>query len=267
MEGDPPFLRELLAMRTSILRRFSTAALVSAALVTLPARADQPGFATANIQVLNAWNMIDPATGNNPTKGDQTVVTFNYFSTWDLGDVNVFVDFNRARGHFEGATDDARVYGEIAPRIGLGKAFGVKVPGFRDLGPAFELNHGGSFYAYLAGIGGDFALPQPYVLGLNLYYRYDKFVGDTYQATTFWGIPFAVGPARFAFKGFADFTEGKDFAGKKGLDLMTQPELLLDVGAFFGKPGKLWAGTEYWLHKHPVRDVQALQAMVEWTIR
>lgn len=258
-------------MRSSLLRRLSTAAALLAAgfvgLAATAARADQPGFATANIQVLNAWNMNDPATGNDPSKGDQTVITFNYFGTWDLGDVNFFADFNRARGHF-GDGSDAKVYGEIAPRLGLGKAFGLRVPGFRDLGPAFELNHGGNFYAYLAGVGGDFALPQPYVAGLNVYYRYDKFVKNTWQATAYWGIPFQVGPVGFAFKGFADFTEGENFAGTDtGLDLMTQPELLVDVGALFGKPRRFWVGTEYWLHVHPEKDVQALQAMVEWTLR
>jgi nucleoside-specific outer membrane channel protein Tsx len=256
-------------MRTPLLRRLSTAALFAAALALAPtpAHAQQSGFATANIQVLNAWNMNDPLSGNNPTKGDQTVVTFNYFGTWDLGDVNFFVDFNRARGHFEGASDDARVYGEIAPRLDLGKVAGVKVPGFRNIGPAFELNHGGNFYAYLAGIGGDFALPQPYVAGLNVYYRYDKFVGDGWQTTAYWGIPFKVGPASFAFKGFADFAKAKDVDGSTGLDIMTQPELLLDLGAFAGKPGRFWAGTEWWIHRNPIRDTQAVQAMIEWTLR
>jgi nucleoside-specific outer membrane channel protein Tsx len=258
-------------MRTTLPRRLSTAAALLAAgfvgLAATPARGDQPGFATANVQVLNAWNMEDPATGNDPSKGDQTVVTFNYFGTWDLGDLNFFVDLNRARGHF-GDGSDAKAYGEIAPRLGLGKAFGLKVPGFRDLGPAFELNHGGNFYAYLAGIGGDFALPGPYVAGLNVYYRYDKFVKNTWQATAYWGIPFKVGPVGMAFKGFADFTKGENFAGtESGLDLMTQPELLVDVGAFFGKPNRFWAGTEYWLHAHPQKDTQALQAMLEWTLR
>lgn len=260
-------------MRTTLLRRLSTAALIAAAaLVASPARAE--GFATANIQVLNAWNMNDPLTGNNPTKGDQTVVTFNYFGTWDLGDVNFFVDMNRARGHFQerfpgdpNAGEDARIYGEIAPRIMLGKLLGLKVPLFRDVGPSFELNHGNNFYAYLAGVGGDFALPQPYVAGLNVFYRYDKFVGDGWQATAYWGIPFKVGPASFAFKGFADFAEGEDLDGSSGLDLMTQPQLLLDLGAFAGKPGRIWAGTEWWIHRHPVRDTQAVQAMVEWTLR
>jgi nucleoside-specific outer membrane channel protein Tsx len=256
-------------MRTIALRRISFAFALAGALAVAPAaRADQPGFATANVQVLQAWNMNDVA--NDPTNGDQTVVTFNYFGTWAYGDLNFFADLNRARGHFA-AGDDARAYAEIAPRLGIGKVLGLETPVlgiFRDLGPAFELNHGGNFYAYLAGIGGDFALPSPYIAGLNVYYRYDKFVKNTWQATAYWGVPFKVGPVGFAFKGFADFTKGENFAGtESGLDLMTQPQLLVDVGGLFGKPNRLWAGTEYWLHVHPERDTQALQAMLEWTLR
>jgi nucleoside-specific outer membrane channel protein Tsx len=224
-------------MRTSLLRRISTVALFAAALsVSLPARAED-GFSTGNLQVLQAWNMNDPATGNTPSKGDQTVVTFNYFTTHALGDLNFFVDFSRAQGHFDSGID-AFAYGEINPRFMLGKMLGKQLPLviFKDLGPAFELNHGNNFYAYLGGIGGDFNLPGPYLAGLNLYYRYDKFVGDTAQATFYWGVPFALGPAKFAFKGFMDITQGKNFLGdnSRGLDLMTQPELLLDVGSFFG---------------------------------
>jgi nucleoside-specific outer membrane channel protein Tsx len=247
-------------MRTTLLRLAAALALVAAAS---DARADQPGFATANIQVLQAWNMDDVA--NDPVNGDQTVVTFNYFGTWDYGDVNFFADLNRARSHFA-AGDDARAYAEIAPRLMVGKLFGLEVPGLVDFGPAFELNHGGNFYAYLAGIGGNIALPAPYVLGVNVYYRYDKFVKNTAQATVFWGAPFKIGPAGFAFKGFADFTKGES-ATDSGLDLMTQPQLLVDVGGFFGKPNRLWAGTEYWMHLHPVRDTHSVQAMLEWTLR
>ena len=247
-------------MRTTLLRLAAAALVVSAGG---GARADQPGFATANVQVLQAWNMDD--VNNNPASGDQTVVTFNYFGTWDYGDLNFFADFNRARGPKDG---DAWAYGEVAPRLMVGKLFGLQIPGIVDFGPAFELNHGGNFYAYLAGLGGNLALPAPYVLGLNVYYRYDKFVKNTAQATVFWGAPFQVGPAGFAFKGFADFTKGENFAGtESGLDLMTQPQLLVDVGGFFGKPNRYWLGTEYWLHLHPERDTHAVQAMLEWTLR
>jgi nucleoside-specific outer membrane channel protein Tsx len=266
-------------MRTIVPRRISFAVALAAALTTglaTSARADQPGFATANVQVLQAWNMNDPLSGNNPTSGDQTVVTFNYYGTWDYGDLLMFADLNRARGHFEprfpgdpNAGEDARVYGEVQPRFGVGKILGLQGPIgiFRDLGPAFELNQGNDFYAYLAGVGGDLALPRPYVTGVNLYYRYDKFVRHGWQATLYWGVPFEVGPVPFALAGFADFAEGEDVDGSSGLDLMAQPQLLVDVGSLAGKPGRYWAGAEWWVHRNPVRDTQALQAMVQWTLR
>jgi hypothetical protein len=54
---------------------------------------------------------------------------------------------------------------------------------------------------------------------------------------------------------------------------MTQPELLLDVGALAGAPGKLHAGVEWYLHSYAdpadggkTKTVSAPQAMIQWTI-
>jgi nucleoside-specific outer membrane channel protein Tsx len=253
---------------TSFLRHLTLAALLAAAL---PARAGE-GFSTANVQLLQAFDLRDPVNGQISPEGDITTATFNYFTTWNLGDLNMFVDFSRARGHytnpFTGGNDgDAKVYGEIQPRIGLAKAFGLKVPLFRDLGPAAELNAGNDFYAYLAGVGGDLALPGPYLAGVNLYYRYDKFAGNGWQATVYWGVPFSLGPVPLKLAGFADFAKALDAQGHADLDVVTQPQLLVDVGSFLGKADRVWVGTEYYVHLNPAKDTQAVQAMVQWTLR
>jgi nucleoside-specific outer membrane channel protein Tsx len=255
-------------MRTSLLRLTLAASL---AATTLTARAD--GFSTANVQLLQAFDLRDPVNGQISPEGDITTLTFNYFTTWNYGDLNMFVDFSRARGHFGSADGtvndgDAKIYGEVQPRVGLGKVFGLKVPGFRDFGPAGELNAGNNFYAYLAGVGGDFALPGPYLAGLNVYYRYDKFVGDGWQATVYWGVPFKVGPVPFKLAGFADFAKALDANGDTDLDLVTQPQLLVDVGSLLlKKSDRLWVGTEYYVHLNPAKDTQSVQAMVQWTLR
>jgi nucleoside-specific outer membrane channel protein Tsx len=257
-------------MRTSTLSRLA-AALVAICAATA-AHAD--GFATANVQVLQAWNMDDQPT-TVPTNGDQTVVTFNYFGTHRFGDLLFFLDVNRAHGHFlDGAGNnagDSKVYGELQPRFGINKILGRQGPIaiFKDFGPAFELNQGENFYAYLGGVGGDFNLPGPYVAGLNVYYRYDKFVKDTWQATAYWGIPVDLGFTTMSLQGFADFSGFKsDFAGvKDGLDVMTQPQVVFDVLKHMGTPGKLWVGAEWYVHLNPNRDTQALQAMLQWTLR
>ena len=261
-------------MRTSILSR------LAAAVVALSAgtAAHAQGFATANVQILQAWNMNDPLLGNNPSNGDQTVVTFNYFGTHAFGDLLMFVDLNRARGHFDprfpgdpAAGGDSHVYGEVQPRFGINKILGREGPIaiFKDFGPAFELNQGENFYAYLGGVGGDFNLPGPYVAGLNLYYRYDKFVKDTWQATAYWGVPVDLGFTTLSLQGFADFSGFKTDApgGDDGLDIVTQPQLVFDVLKHMGKPGLLWAGAEWYVHVNPNRDMQALQAMLQWTLR
>ncbi|HET7755602.1 MAG TPA: ion channel protein Tsx [Anaeromyxobacteraceae bacterium] len=259
-------------MRTSILSRLA-AAVVS---LTAATAAQAEGFATANVQVLQGFNFKDVSgNGNNTRAGDMNTVTFNYYGTHAYGDLLFFADLTRTRGAFVNAFTggpDGRtnVYSELQPRFGFGKIFGKNpVPFFKDFGPAFELNQGYNFFAYLGGFGGDFNLPGPYVAGMNLYYRYDQFSYHSWQATLYWGVPFKVGPANMVLAGFADLSGAKNpNDGNLGLDIMTQPQLLVDVGAPFGVPSRFWFGTEYYIHRAPGHALSsAPQLMVQYTLR
>jgi hypothetical protein len=69
-----------------------------------------------------------------------------------------------------------------------------------------------------------------------------------------WAVPFQIGPANFKFTGFLNVVapKGEDgFGAKTKTEVLTRPELLLDVGAFWGKPNFVEAGVgyEYWLNK------------------
>ena len=70
----------------------------------------------------------------------------------------------------------------------------------------------------------------------------------------------------FALAGFADLSSTRGSKLRR-LDLVTQPQLLVDVRSFAGRPGRFWAGTEWNVHLNPVKDAQALQAMLQWTLR
>jgi nucleoside-specific outer membrane channel protein Tsx len=171
------------------------------------------------------------------------------------------------------------LYGEWHPRLLVNKLAGQKAPLlglFSNYGLAFELNQGQAFYAYLAGVGVDFALPQPYSAGLNVYYRYDRFDRHEWQVSPFWNIPFALGPVPLLLSGFVDIAGSTDIDRNQALDVMAQPELLVDVLApFGGKANRLYVGVEWYWHRYPSgfygspapgHATSAPQAMVQWTV-
>jgi nucleoside-specific outer membrane channel protein Tsx len=246
-----------------------------AALLAPAAQADG-GFSTTNVQLLQGYSFKDNLLGYDTYGGTMTTVTINHFSTWEYGDNFLFGD--AYRGNFKGGYG-ADLYGEWHPRLFLNKLAGLPAGGVvRNWGVAAELNQGRGFTALMAGPGFDLALPGFVVAGVNLYYRYDTvyipgvvdIYTHTWQLSPFWTVPFSLGKAQFLFTGFLDLTTNHD----KKLDLMTQPELLVDVGALLGqKAGKLHAGVEWYLHSYadPAangdrKTVSAPQAMVQWTV-
>jgi nucleoside-specific outer membrane channel protein Tsx len=256
--------------------RLLAALSLAALLAPAAARAE---FGTTNFQLLQGFNFNDNLLGYNTTGGEMTTVTINHFHTWSLGDNFMFVDIYR--GKFLDAADGAtanrsKVYTEWHPRLFLNK-LGAPTGGIvKNWGLAGEINASEGFYAYLLGGGLDLAIPGFQVAGLNLYYRSD-FVNaggtgiytNTWQISPFWDINFKVGPTAWEFTGFVDITTNHD----KKLDVMAQPQLLLDLGAFGGAPGKFQLGVEWYLHQYEnlaflgggTKTVSAPQIMVQWT--
>jgi hypothetical protein len=69
-----------------------------------------------------------------------------------------------------------------------------------------------------------------------------------------WAFPFEVYGAALTFKGFFNYIapKGKDgFGNQMKGEILTRPELMLDVGNFWGKKGQFEVGVgyEYWLNK------------------
>jgi nucleoside-specific outer membrane channel protein Tsx len=250
-----------------LVRTRAALAVIAAAFLLAPAAPRADGFSTTNVQVLQGWNFHDNLLGYDTKSGEMTTVTLNHFSTWEYGDNFAFVDFYR--GDFAGNTP-ADLYAEWHPRLFLDQVLGQKPGGvIRHWGLAGEINQSRGFYAYLGGVGFDLAIPGFTVAGLNIYYRYDNFNYHTWQISPFWTIPFSLGPVPFVFTGFVDFLHDKHNV----LDVMAQPELLVDVlKVAGGKPGRLHAGVEWYLHQFrdpvdgEVRLVSAPQAMVQWTV-
>jgi nucleoside-specific outer membrane channel protein Tsx len=245
---------------------------LAAGIAPSAARAE---FATTNVQLLHGWNFHDSLLGYDTENGQMTTITVNHFSTWKYGDNFAFVDMYR--GDFAGVSEST-LYAEWHPRVFVNRLLGMKgnVLGiFKDFGLAFEVNQGPNFYAYMAGVGGDFALPIPGVVGINLYYRYDSVQipgpdirNHTWQASPYWTLPFAIAKVPFVFTGFVDVSGTND---NQDVDVMAQPELLVDALALAGGPkGKLLAGVEWYLHYNdlitPDTLVSAPQVMLQWNL-
>ncbi len=85
------------------------------------------------------------------------------------------------------------------------------------------------------------------------------------QITLAWGMPFAIGKAKFSFEGFFDYAWD---VGPSEDNIVTQPRLLLDVGSLFDSPGVFQAGIEYqiWKNKFGIDGVDESfpELMVKW---
>lgn len=218
---------------------------VSAPLAT--ARAEG-FFHRTSVDALYGTRFDDASVGNAPADGDLLTFTFENFTEFSLGDSFLFID--ASQGEFgEGPAADYHLYGEWNPRLSLSKMSGKRVGlgPLRDVLLAYEHNRGGSgFVANNFGLGFDFTVPHVAVLTLNAYLRNDNFNPATVQLTLVWYAPFRTGPLSWSLGGFADAFR----MNGGGLNLLTQPQLLLDVGALAGlPPERLKLGTEWYLHR------------------
>ena len=229
-------------------------------------------FSSTNLQLLQGWtfdSILDSNFNGHLKDGKRTTLTLNHFSTWEYGDNFFFADLSRGTLEASGA-DWTDAYAEWHPRLFVNQLLGQKEPALgviRNWGLAGEVNQGAGFYAYMAGVGFDFALPPGYVLGVNAYYRYDNFNHHGWQLSPFWTVPFSAGPLSMLFTGFLD-VNGLDNGTDTGVEVWSQPQLLVDVAKpFGGKPGKLYVGVEWWLHSYDIgsfdRFSSAPQAMVQ----
>ena len=98
---------------------------------------------------------------------------------------------------------------------------------------------------------------------------------NTWQVSPFWTIPIPAGKAGVLFTGFVDVDGVKRLDGSRGVEVMAQPELLVDVLGLAGGPkNKLYAGVEWYLHYHsdnktlgaPSNLISAPQAMIQWNL-
>ncbi|MEN6543865.1 outer membrane protein OmpK [Parvibaculum sp.] len=248
------------------------------------ASAQAADWSNTDIQYLYGRSFQDyDKYGNKIDDQDKGVVSIEHASGWSYGDNYFFFDVSNPFGGNDGV--DGRgglgkgtvTYGEWSPRLSVGKIFAGKELGFggivKDtfLAANFEYSSGDHFatgHSILVGPGFSLDLPGFAFADINFYARksYRQWIAkDTSlggQVTIDWLYPFTIGSTQWSFGGFLDYAFGEkggvtQYGGdaSKTNSVITQPQLLLDVGALIGaKPGVLKAGIEYdvWLNKYGI---------------
>ncbi|MHA6287449.1 outer membrane protein OmpK [Maricaulis sp. CAU 1757] len=224
-----------------------------------PVAADSPlEWHSENVQVLRG-------SGYRLGPTDRSIITLEHASRWSVGDLFIFTDIA-----FDN-NGDAALYGEITPRLSLGRLTGRdwSTGPVRDVLLAANYERGeAGLQRYLAGLAVDLDIPGFRFVRLHGFYRDDpRRSGSTVQATLVWNAPFEIGGQRFLAEGFSDL------AGAEGHGVANQlvvPRLLWDIGALADRPGRLYAGLEhqYWHNKFGVDGVteNVTQLQLKWVL-
>ncbi|ROT95945.1 hypothetical protein EB809_18085 [Marinobacter sp. R17] len=237
------------------LRKTLLATCVTAAC--MPAAHAEKFFSDSSISLLHSADY--EAYGDR--QEEDTVFTFENVTAHDWGGTFLFFDRNHGRGPDKG---NDNVYGEFSPSLSLGwltgndLSFGpvkdVYLAGTYEYGGAPEQNN------ILTGFGLSWDLPGFQYFNTVGYYASNNSSAagfsdpdNDWQLTVTWGSPFEVGPARFLFDGYMDWSTAE---GDHASEMHFNPQFKLDLGNFTGNPGVLYAGIEYsyWNNKYGVGD-------------
>ena len=187
---------------------------------------------------------------------DRSVISPDHFSVWEWGEIYSFIDYTQ----FD--EEDDEIYWEFKPKLSLSYLLGEKLEfgPVKDLFLANEFNYSnlGSAEVYLTGLGVKLDVPGFKWWNINVYFREDVKVNGrgTYQVSTDFCIPIDISnKVKLRIEGFADFAGS---SGDSCQNILFSPQLLLDVGNIVGKPGSLFAGTEYiyWDNKFGIEGVR-----------
>jgi nucleoside-specific outer membrane channel protein Tsx len=198
---------------------------------------------------------------------ERNVLTFEHASGHSWGDIFLFVD------RLESTENNRGVYGEFSPRLSYEKFSGEKI----SVGPisdvllAATIEHGdfddedhlslsdGHFTNTLLGGSVDLDIPGFKFMQLSVYRRLNEYGDNSWQLTTSWAIPFAIGSGKFLYDGYVDWRsplEG-DCGSNCHNEFNVTSQLKWDIGsALTLKPGELYVGIEYvyWNDKYGLED-------------
>jgi nucleoside-specific outer membrane channel protein Tsx len=176
-----------------------------------------------------------------------------------------------------GETSQINLYGEAYSTFSLGKISGLDLSYglVKDFGVTVGVNLGenmdspqSGYRAWLYGVTVDLDLPGFDYFNIDfLRQRVTETadIGTSWQITPAWKLPFEIAGTKWSFEGFADFIGRNHAAARQAL---TQPQLRLDVGDFFGNSEHLYIGIEYqyWHNKYGIKGLHdnVPQALLLW---
>jgi len=242
----------------------------------------------------NSISLLPYGGGFKVDPSEQATITFEHVHNSVIGDLFFFIDFTHY--YNSNGDDDWNWYGEISPRLSLGKVFGKDLSwtpirpslfAVKDVLIAAQYERGNDpneANAVLVGLGLDLdvrdlgfegPLGKFDFIQLNLYARSELTNAAEngfrdMQITMAASYPFNIGKARFLLDGYFDWVLG---IGSEEWSYHINPQLKLDVGNFWGKPKKLYVGVEadFWWNKYQIRSSSAfntnqtaLSALVKW---
>ena len=146
----------------------------------------------------------------------QQTFTFEHADSWKYGDNFLFVDKIFYNGKKDANAGDNTYYGEISPRLSMGKIFGQKF----EFGPitdvllaaTYEFGEGDN-ESYLIGPAFDLKIPGFDYFQLNFYQRHTEGnrPGDgVWQITPVWSYTIPVGKSDVLIDGFMDWVVDND---------------------------------------------------------
>jgi nucleoside-specific outer membrane channel protein Tsx len=210
----------------------------------------------------NSVTLLPYGWGFEVDPDEQSTFTYEHVHDSRLGDLFMFVDFVKFHGAANGA-DDSTWYGEISPRLSLGKVLGqdlsfmpikdVLIAAMYERGEDADLAE-----AALAGVGFDLQVGRSGLryLQLNVYGRSELTDGTRngfhdVQVTLVAARPFSVGQARFLADGYFDWVLG---LGSEEWSYHLNPQVSVDLGNLWNTPDKLFAGVEldFWWNKYQI---------------
>lgn len=189
------------------------------------------------------------------THDDAAIATIEHASGHSWGDLFLFADF------IEFDDDTTDVYGELKPRLSLGKLTGDKYA----FGPVTDVLIAAEWHkgeqdveAYNLGLGFDLAVPGARFFTLGVFHRNDRHQGEhSVMVNSAWAFPFELGPTKWMFDGYADWIDNE---GTLHSHFLSEVQLKIDIGDFWGRSGKLYAGIEYshWDNKFGLAGIPGL---------